>query len=232
MNTIKKFCTLTLIILSVASYAQKVSVNKDKQRIKGTNIDGYAAELTGTIEQVSSSYTKYLKTFGKIKTSGNQMQLSEAEISFTKYGSPLYATVHSKGEKTTVWLGLNASEWPAPEQAEQALKDLEKVVYDFGVKFYRDQVQLDIDESERALQAAEKQTQKLQVENKNLTSDLEFNQKEKARLEKVLAENKVQYDALIANIARNKKDQDSMALVADQVKKMVEVHKERQRKVN
>lgn len=160
------------------------------------------------------------------------MQLSEAEISFTKYSSPLYATTRSNGEKITVWLGLNAIEWPTPEQAQQAMKDLEKVVYDFGVKYYRDKVQLDIDESVRAQQAAEKQTLRLQNESKSLVSKLEFNQKEKLRLEKALADNKLEYETLIANTAKNKKDQDSVSLATDQIKKMVEVHKERQRKVN
>lgn len=160
------------------------------------------------------------------------MKLSEAEISFTKYSSPLYATTRSNGEKITVWLGLNPAEWATPEQAEQAMKDLEKVVYDFGVKFYRDKIQGDIDESVRAQQTAEKQTLRLQNENKNLNSRLEFNQKEKLRLEKALTENKLEYETLVTSIAKNKKDQDSVALATDQIKKMVEAHKERQRKVN
>jgi hypothetical protein len=232
MKVLKNFLLVVLITISAASHAQKVTVTKDTERVKGNTINGYATELVGTIEEVNTSYGKYLKTFGKIKSSGSQMQLSEAEISFTKYTSPLYATTRSKGEKISVWLGLNATEWPTPEQAEQALKDLEKVVYDFGVKFYRDKVQVDIDESTRAQLTAEKQTLRLQNESKNLTSRLEFNQKEKLRLEKALAENKLEYENLIASVGRNKKDQDSVALATDQIKKMVETHKERQRKVN
>lgn len=232
MKTLKKFCLLTALVVPVVAHAQKISVAKDQERVKGSNIDGYATDLTGTIEEVSASYTKYLKTFGKIKSSGSQMKLSEAEISFTKYSAPLYATTQSKGEKITVWLGLNPAEWPTPEQAEQAMKDLEKVVYDFGVKFYRDKIQTDIDESTRAQQTAEKQTTRLQNENKNLNSRLEFNQKEKLRLEKALTENKQEYENLLTGIAKNKKDQDSVAVATDQIKKMVEAHKERQRKVN
>ncbi len=232
MNVHKKFCLVALLVITTTSYAQKVTVAKDTERVKGSNINGFATELAGTIEDVSASYTKYLKTFGKIKSSGSQLQLTEAEISFTKYTSPLYATTRNKGGKIMVWLGLNASEWPTPEQAEQALKDVEKVVYDFGVKFNRDKIQVDIDESVRAQQTTEKQTLRLQNENKNLNSRLEFNQKEKLRLEKSLAENKLEYETLLLNIGRNKKDQDSVALATDQIKKMVEVHKERQRKVN
>jgi hypothetical protein len=232
MKPLKKFCALLLMTLPAVVLAQKVTVSKDTERVKGGDMNGYATELAGTIEDVSASYTKYLKTFGKIKSSGNQIQLSEAEISFNKYSTPIYATTRSKGEKIIVWLGLNASEWPTPEQANQALKDLEKVVYDFGVKYYRDRVQLDIDESTRAQQAAEKQTQRLQNESKNLGTRLEFNAKEKLRLEKALADNKLEFETLTSSVARNKKEQDSVTLATEQIKKRVETHKDRQRKVN
>lgn len=207
-------------------------MNKASERVKGNEIGGYTTQLTGTIEEVSSACSKYLKTLGKVKASGGQGQLLAAEVIFTKYTSPIYATTKKQGEKISVWLGLNPSEWPTPEQAETAMKDLEKVVYDFGVKFYRDKIQVDIDESVRAQQAAEKQTLRLQNENKNLNSRLDFNQKEKIRLEKLLAENKTEYETLLASIARNKKDQDSVAIATDQIKKMVDIHKDRQGKVN
>lgn len=232
MNPAKKFGLVALMMIGTASFAQKVTVTKDSDRVKGNEISGYSTQLTGTIEEVTAAYTKYLKTFGKIKSSGSQLQLSAAEISFTKYTVPLYASTQGKGEKITVWLGLNPAEWPTPEQAETAMKDLEKVVYDFGVKFYRDKIQADIDESVRAQQTAERQTLRLQNENKNLNSRLDFNQKEKLRLEKLAAENKLEYENLIASIAKNKKDQDSVAIATDQIKKMVETHKQRQSKVN
>jgi hypothetical protein len=232
MDTTKKLCGMMLMCISLSAFAQKVTVTKDSERIKGSNIEGYAAELTGTIEAVSTSYTKYLTTLGKLKASGNQIPVNEAEISFTKYSAPIYAATRNKGEKVLVWLGLNEKEWSDAAQAESARKDLEKVVYDFGVKFYRDNVQVDIDESVRAQQATEKQTLRLQNENKNLTSRMEFNQKEKLRLEKALADNKLEYETLVAGLAKNKKDQDSVSVATDQIKKMVEAHKERQRKVN
>src|SRR5688572_27935500 len=231
MNTVKKFCVIVLITIPATSFAQKVTVSKDKQA-KGNNIDGYTIELAGTVEEVMTSYTKYLKAFGKIKSSGNTQQILEATINSNACSAPLYATTLSKGEKTSVALGLKASEWPTPALAEQVSKDLEKVLYDFGVKFYRDKVQVDIDESVRAQQAAEKQTLRLQNENKNLVSRLDFNQREKLRLEKLLAENKLEYETLVSSIAKNKKDQDSVLIATDQIKKMVEIHKERQRKVN
>src|SRR5688572_243661 len=121
MNTVKKFCVTLLILIPATSFAQKVTVNKSTEA-KGDNIDGYTIELAGTVEEVMGSYTRYLKTFGKIKSSGNTQQVLDATINTNTCSAPLYATTVSKGEKTSVGLGLKASEWPTPSLAEQVLK--------------------------------------------------------------------------------------------------------------
>jgi hypothetical protein len=233
MNSTKRFLiTAWFIVNCLALQAQKVSVSKDVQRVKGDNVDGYTTELSGTVEEINASYSKYLKSFSKVKTIDKLMQLSEVTLAETKYTSPLYATVKGKTEKTTVWLGMNPAEWADTAQYKKVRKELESLVYNFGVKFYRDKVQVDVDEASRAQQAAEKETLRLQNESKNLNSRLEFNQKEKIRLEKALIDNKAQYETLLLNIANNKKGQDSLTVATDQIKKMVEIHKERQKKIN
>ncbi|WP_254157854.1 hypothetical protein [Chryseosolibacter indicus] len=55
-----------------------------------------------------------------------------------------------------------------PSTIEDVIKDVEKLVHDFGVSFYRDKVQQQIDESNRALQAVEKQQLRLVGQNKDL----------------------------------------------------------------
>lgn len=232
MNPIKKFCAIVFIILPILTSAQKVTVIKETEQVKGKSIDGYATELTGNLEAVRTAYIKYLKTFSKFKATENPIQLNEIELNTVTYQSSLYAVAKLKGERVLIWLGIEPSEWQRAEQADSIKNALEKLVYDFGVKYYRDVVQVDIDESVRAQQAVEKQTLRLQNENRTLISRLEFNQKEKIRLEKALLENKVEHETLLLDLARNKKAQDSIAIATDQIKKMVELHKERQRKVN
>jgi hypothetical protein len=225
----KKFWTLVVfLVVAAMAQAQTIDVKKDKEHIKGNSLNGYATELSGTAEEVSSSFNKYVKTFAKIKLLSSPMQLSDVQLGGTSYASPFYAT--TKGNKA--WIGLNEKEWPSAEEAEKALALLEKTMHDFGVKFYRDKVQVDIDEAMRAQQAAEKQQQRLVNEDKDLKAQLEFNQKEKVRLEKAIADNKLQYETLLKNIDKNKKSQDSVAVATDQIKKMVDVHKERQKKIN
>jgi hypothetical protein len=105
-------------------------------------------------------------------------------------------------------------------------------MHDFGVKFYREKIQVQIDESLRAAQAVDKQQQKLTNENKNLNVKLEDNKREKIQLEKSIENNKLANADLLKKIAKNKHDRDSVALAGVQIKKVMEAQKEKQRKVN
>lgn len=228
MNTVKKFFALSMLMLTgVLVYAQSVTVTSNAEKIYNKSCTGYSAELAGTLDEANVSLSKYLKTFGKVKVSGNQYQVSEPQINLTKYTTPFFASVKKKGDKVEVWMGAVAT-----DSAKSIHTEMEKLVYNFGVKFYKDKIQGDIDESTRAQVAAEKRQQRLTLEGKNMSSRLEMNNKERIRLEKSLADNKLDSVRLVTALAQNKKSQDSLAVAAEQIKKMVEAHKERQKKVN
>lgn len=228
MITVKKFFALSVFMLvGVLAHAQKVTVSADTERVNGKNYDGYSTSLSGSAEEVNAALAKYLKTFGKVKTTGNQYQVTEVQVNLTKYANPLFASAKAKGDRVVVWMGASEES----DSAKSIHRELEKLVYNFGVKFYKDKIQVDIDESLRAQTAAEKQQQRLVLENKNLASRLEMNAKEKIRLEKALVNNAQDSVKLVTALAKNKVSQDSVAVAAEQIKKMVEAHKERQRKV-
>jgi len=106
------------------------------------------------------------------------------------------------------------------------------MVYQFGIKFYRDQAQKQIDETQQALDAVEKQQQRALNQSRDLTIKLSNNEQEKIRLEKSLENNKLENAALKIRIENNKKTQDSLVNVNTQVKKVLETHQEKQRKIN
>ncbi|HTJ52515.1 MAG TPA: hypothetical protein VL443_23810, partial [Cyclobacteriaceae bacterium] len=102
----------------------------------------------------------------------------------------------------------------------------------FGVQFYRDKIQEQIDESNRALSAVERQQQRFSNQNRDLNMKLEDNKREKIQLEKSLVDNKTEYETLLKKIEKNKKDQDSLITSNEQIKKVIEAQKARQGKVN
>ena len=180
---------------------------------------------------VNTSLGKYLKTIGKIRQSNDVITVNEPTINGATYASPVYGLTKQKGKNVAAWIGLKAADWPE-EDVRKVNKELEKLIYEFGVKFYRDKIQVQIDESTRALQAVEKQQQKLVNVNRDLTMKLEDNKREKIQLEKSLEANALEYETLLKKIEKNKHDQDSVSVVGEQVKKVVDMQSEKQRKVN
>jgi len=213
---VKKIFLFFLAILPLAISAQSVQVKKEKARVDGENSSGYQVALMAPEEEVKNSLSKYLKALGKTKISGGK-----------KYTTSLYATTKQNGNATTAWFGV-----PSGTGEESSLDgDLQNMVHDFGVTFHREKIQMQVDESLRALQTVEKQQIRLVNQHKDLISKIESNKREKVHLEKLLVENKLELEDLTKKLEANAKAQDSVAIANVQIKKVVEMHKEKQQKV-
>lgn len=227
------------VILSILCFvflhpaqAQTVTVKEKGEKVKGESATGYATELEGKKDDVEAAWNKFLKELGKVKNPGGLATITEPAIGGTVYSKgTLYATTEGNEEKTRVWIGLQEGEWVVND-IEIVKKELEKVIYRFGVKYYRDKIQAQIDEAQRALDAVEKQKQRLTNQNKDLNIKLGNNEQEKIHLEKATEVNKLEHAVLLQKIDNNRKSQDSVALAGEQIKKVIELHKDRQRKVN
>jgi hypothetical protein len=219
-----------LLFISFLASGQTIKVKKETARIKGEYADGFEVELQATPEEAESALTKWMKTFGKTKQSENYFVVNEPTIQGRSYTHPLYAEVKQLGNIVSVWAGIRTKEWD--NDAETVSPQLEQLTRDLGVNFHRDKIQKQIDESTRAAQAVERQKQKLSNQNRDLNSRIEDNKREKLQLEKSLENNKVELETLTKKIEKNKKDQDSVAVAGEQINKVIELHKERQRKVN
>lgn len=225
----KKIYVLIFTLSAVVGFSQTVKVKKETVRVKGESAEGYEVQLEGTSTEVESLLNKYLKPVGKSKKSDDAYAYALPVINGKNYTSPVYAVVRDKGTGAA-WIGIRPTEWTSG--ADEVSKDIEKMVYEFGVNFYKEKIQMQIDESMRALQAVERQTQRLLNQEKDYTTRLADNKNEKIQLEKALENNKLQFDALTKKLAQNKKDQDSITMATDQIKKVIEMQKEKQRNVN
>lgn len=232
MCSTKKFIgILFLFVIPVFSFSQTVVVKKEKSRVNGEQLEGFEVTLEGKGEDVRAAYVKFLKPVGKIKQTSENIIINEPSLNGIGYTNSLFAVLKENGNTTSAWIGINPTGWNETE-AKQINNELEKLMKEFGVKFYRDKIQVQVDESLRAQQAVEKQQQRLINENKLLATKLEDNKREKIQLEKSIENNKLEYEELLKKIENNKHAQDSVTLVGEQVKKVVEANKEKQRKVN
>lgn len=212
--------------------AQTVTVNKQNEKIKSETIEVFATTLEGRKEEIQQSFNRFLKEMGKVKLFSSPTTITEPIISGTPFSKGIvYAGIQDGDKSSTVWMGINPAEWEAKD-VTYATRELQKMVYQFGIKFYRDQVQKQIDETQQALDAVEKQQQRTLNQSKDLTIRLSNNEQEKIQLEKSLENNKLENVALKIRIENNKKTQDSLVNVNSQIKKVLETHKEKQRKIN
>lgn len=229
----KKFLLIPIFLFGFLSVrSQTVTVNKQKEKVKGEHLEVFAAELEGKKNDIEGAWVRFLKDMGKLKQMGNPMTVSEPIISGTPFTKGVvYAESKGDEKKTTVWAGINPTEWDEKDLT-YVTRELQKMVYQFGIKFYRDQAQKEIDETQQALEAVEKQQQKSVNQNKDLTIKLSNNEQEKIQLEKSIDNNKLENAALKIRLENNVKAQDSLAHVNLQIRKVLEGQKEKLRKIN
>lgn len=229
----KFFFSILFSVFIFPAQSQTVTVLKEKEKVKDESIEVYALTLDGKKDEISSAWNKFLKDIGKLKQSTKPMTVSEPVISGTTYSSNVFYADFKKNNEgsSTVWAGINPAEWNEAEIG-RVNRELDKLVYQFGVTFYRQKVQVQIDETQQALDAVEKQKQRMLNQNKDLTLKLSNSDQEKIQLEKSLEANKLENASLKIKLVNNKKAQDSLANVSVQIKKVMESHKEKQRKIN
>jgi hypothetical protein len=208
-----------------------VNVKKEKTRIQNDYADGFEVELQATPEEVEASLSKLMKSLGKSKSVENFLVVNEPVIQGRLYTAPVYGVNKQVGNIISAWVGIKADDWKK-DDVEAVNRDLEKALHDFGVTFYREKIQKQIDESIRAGQAVERQRQRLQNQNRDLNGKIEDNKREKIQLERSLENNRIELETLMKRLEKNKKDQDSVAMAGEQINKVIEMHKERQKKVN
>ncbi len=224
---------LLLLLISGLATSQTVKVKTQQQRIKGESIDGFAVDVEGNKSDVTSSLTKYLKETGKVKfLTFDPLVITDPIFNGTVYPKKsIYAYTTESGNVVTAWLGIKANEWEQKDVAP-INKQLQRMANEFGIRYNREKVQGQIDETQQALDAVDKQTLRFVNQGKDLATKLTNNELEKVKLQKALEANALENAVLKVKIENNKKAQDSVANAAVQIKKVKEVQLEKLRKIN
>ena len=228
----KKLVFILSFCLAGHVFAQKVTTESKSERIKGEAAEGYGTTLAGKKEEVATAWVPFIKELGRVRSGDDYQFVEGPAMGGTVYSTGIvYAKTNGNDESASVWLGIKASEWTVND-IKLVQESLEKLVYQFGVKFYRDKIQAQINEAMQALNIVVRQQQRLVTENKNLNTRLVNNELQKIQLEESLETNKLDHLVLLQKIVNNKKAQDSVGNTTVPIKKMIEMHQARLRKVN
>ena len=228
----KKLLILLTLCLVGNLFAQKVTTESKSERIKGESTEGYGTTLEGKKVEVAEAWAMFIKELGKVKPGSDYQYVENPALGGTVYATGIiYSKTSGNAESGSVWLGIKPAEWTVND-IKIVEDQLEKLTYRFGVKFYRDKIQAQINEAQQALNIVVRQQQRLANENKSLNTRLTTNKNQKIQLVKSLEANKLDSLVLQQKIINNKKAQDSVTNATVPIKKMIEVHQERLRKVN
>jgi hypothetical protein len=230
---IKFIFLLSLVLLSAELSAQIVTVKKASEKVKGESMDGFATDLKGSRSDANNTLTKILKEHGKIKfLSADPIIVTNPILNGALYDKGiLYGLIKEENSTVTIWIGKKISDW-TEGQLEPVDKEIEKLVYQVGIQFYRDLVQKDVDQTQQAIDAVVKQISRANGLGKDLVKRLENNDQEKIKLTKLMESNKLEDAVLKVKIEHNKKAQDSLAIALTHIQEMKKVHEEKMRKIN
>lgn len=221
------------LFIASTCFSQTVKVKSQQQRVKGENVSGFAVDLDGKRADVTSLLSKFLKETGKAKfLTTDPLIITDPIFNGIVYPKGLiYALTNESGNVVTAWLGIKPSEWESKD-VTFINKQIERMANDFGVRFYREKVQGQINETQQALDAVDKQSVRFINQGKDLTTKLTNNELEKIKLDKAVETNMLENAVLKVKIENNKKAQDSVTNAAVQIKKVKDIQLEKLRKIN
>jgi hypothetical protein len=231
MKLLTVLTIITCFILS-ATAQQPLKVIKKGHVINEVPSIGRAIDLKGKGQEINDALGRFLKEYGKTRSTSDYYWTVSPYLGGVAYdGNVLYASTEGDETKGQVWIGIDTAGWRGSD-FNKVMAAIEKMVYQFGVQFYRDQIQKEIDESQVAFDATEKQKLRLVNQSKDINLKMANNDQERLHLEKSLTNNKLEKAVLIQKLANNKKSQDSVTMAGLQIKKVMEAQKLKQQKVN
>ncbi len=205
----RKYIVVFFLLLSgIAAQAQKIKIQESTETVEGLSRQGMFVLLELDKKEVEKAWQKYLKQYGKTETSKGLILLQAAEMkAISDYPCRVISMVEVAHTGSRVWWAIDMGSKFVTRESEAQYKGAEKMLYEFSINAYRDDINRQIIDAERALEAATKIHEKEVSEGISLQDKIENNQNQKNELENKLLVNKEDYGRLNRDIDHNFADQ-------------------------
>lgn len=219
---------VTLMLGKGALKAQTVEVNPANGSIKEKSLKGFVVCLELDVKDLEKSWSRYLKSLGKFETVERQAMVGLALMlpAVSSDAIDFYSKVTVSPRCVQVFMGgLRAGS--SLELLDVQNDNIKKLLYDFAVEQYRQDLIGQISEAERVVNLAVKAHDKRESEGENIKSKLKRNRKEKVNLLKSIDENASNLKKLQVDSARNVTEQESALEEINKVRKIAEDKKQK-----
>ena len=222
----KNLAAFILLHLAFLSLGQTVTVEENDQNINKIKRTGLSTIIELDEKYVSNLFKKELKEFGRVSKDGDVYLIETANMpSITSSNVRVYGKTSKVGKKgTLVWIAVDMGD-AFITRSHPKYGALEKILHDFGVKVYLEDINEQVEDAEKALEKSSKDYNKVSKEGEDLSNDLKNNAKEKESLEKQLDKNADEKVRLEKDIAQNKKDKAASEQEVEKMKKALELVK-------
>jgi len=204
--------SIHLIFMTLISIGQskEIEVSPANENINEKSVKGFVVCLELDAKTVSSSWSKYLKSLGKFEVLDKQtmqgLNLSLPNVSNDAVDFYSKITVSPRCIQIFMAAQRAGSNLDLPESQKENIR---KMVYDFGIEQYRQDLIKQMTEAERVVSLAVKAHDKRINEGQNLKNKLVRNRKEKQKLLQNLEDNIQNLKKLQADSVQNVSEQET-----------------------
>lgn len=230
VSRLKEFSVFLIFCVSFQTYGQSIEVNSANGSIKEKSLKGFVVCLELDLKTVERSWTRYLKSLGKFETVETQAMVGTAIMlaSVADDAIDFYSKVTVSPRCVQVFMGATRA-GSGLELAENQTENVRKLLHDFAVEQYRQDLISQISEADRVVNLAVKAHDKRTSEANSLKNKISKNLQERKRLIKSLEENASQLIRLKNDSTRNSADLEA---AFDEIKKVRQITEEKKNKLS
>ena len=204
----RKYSVLLFLFVSIIANAQKIKIQESTEKVGELSRQGMFVLLELDKGDVEKAWTNYLKNYGKPSSKAGIVSMEIADMkAISSYPCKIVSTVEVSHVGSRVWWAIDLGSRWVTKEAEAEYKGAEKMLYEFAVTAYRNDINRQIIDAEGALISATKIHQKEVEEGLGLVKKIGNNKLDKVELEKKLVENQENYVRLHREIDNNLEEQ-------------------------
>lgn len=229
----KIILALSAFLITASAFSQKdIKVTSRGYQVEKIDREGLSTVLELDKKFVKKKWEKFIKEYGKVESKKNLMLVNVAQINaISSNPVKLSSAVESSGKGTMVWMAIDmGTEYVVAGGKGYAAA--ENILKDFAKSCYKADVVEQLEEAQKAFDAASKKESKVIKEGEKLSSDLESNAKQKIKLENDIQNNAKEKVQLEKDISQNTKDQSSAKQEVGKMQKALDIKKAELEKFN
>ena len=212
-----------LVFIPIKVFSQVIEVNPASSSISEKSLKGFVVCLELDVKTVEKSWSRFLKSIGKFETVEKQtmqgLNLMLANVSSDAVDFFSKVTVSPRCVQVFMGALRAGSSLELPDGQNENVK---KMLYDFALEQYRQDVITQMSEAERVVSLAVKAHDKRESEGKSIKYKIIRNKKEKIRLLQDLDDNALQLKKLRTDSIQNVNEQETALEEISKVRKIAE----------